>query len=74
MCSAEMVVGSIVARSPGVKFKVSRGVLGDLTGVRLTSGFFNHTATAFRCESCGTVLVPGDARTSDDHGRSSRMT
>lgn len=58
MCSAEMVEGSIVGRSPGVKFKASRDLLGDLTGVPLTSGFFNHSARAFRCGSCGTVVVP----------------
>lgn len=58
VCSAEMLEGSIVGRSPGVKFKASKGILGDLTGVPLTSGFFNHTAKAFRCGSCGTVVIP----------------
>ena len=59
-CAAEtMVSGVVVGRSPGVKFKVSRGILGDLTGRLLTSGFFNHSADAFMCQSCGTVVVPG---------------
>ena len=58
MCSAEMVEGSIVGRSPGVKFKASRDILGDLTGVPITNGFFNHSARAFRCSTCGTVVVP----------------
>ena len=48
----------IVGRSPGVKFKQARGVLGDLTGSLITSGFFNHSAPAFRCTRCATVVVP----------------
>jgi len=50
--------GLIVGRSPGVKFKKHRGIAGDLTGVPLTRGFFNHSAPALRCEKCGTVVVP----------------
>lgn len=49
----------IIGRSPGVKFKESAGVLGDLTGVLITKGMFNHSADAFRCSRCGLVLVPG---------------
>lgn len=53
--------GVIVGRSPGVKFKRSRGIAGDLTGVQLTHGFVNHSADALRCTACGTVVVlPGD--------------
>ncbi|HEV2796090.1 MAG TPA: hypothetical protein VGV65_00585 [Nocardioides sp.] len=47
----------IVGRSPGVKFKQSRGLAGDLTGIPLTTGFFNHSADARRCAACGTVVV-----------------
>ena len=58
-CSAsEMVAGVIVGRSPGVKFKAAAGVLGDLTGVLITTGFCNHSAPALRCHECGTVVVP----------------
>lgn len=53
-----MVEGVIVGRSPGVKFKASRGIGGDLTGIPITTGFFNHSAPARRCEGCGTVVVP----------------
>jgi len=49
--------GVIVGRSPGVKFKSSRGLTGDLTGIPLTTGFFNHSAPALRCGKCGTVVV-----------------
>lgn len=53
-----MTEGSIVGRSPGVKFKVRPGIAGDLTGTRLTTGIFNHSAPALRCDSCGTVVIP----------------
>lgn len=49
--------GLIVGRSPGVKFKRHRGLGGDLTGIPLTRGVFNHSAPALRCEKCGTVVV-----------------
>ena len=49
--------GLIVGRSPGVKFKRHRGLAGDLTGIRLTQGIFNHSAPALRCGTCGTVVV-----------------
>ena len=49
--------GVIVGRSPGVKFKQAQGLAGDLTGIPLTRGFFNHSADALRCASCGTVVV-----------------
>jgi len=55
---ADLTSGVIVGRSPGVKFKGSKGVTGDLTGILLTDGFFNHDAPALRCEDCGTVVVP----------------
>ena len=51
--------GVIVGRSPGVKFKAAKGLLGDLTGKTITSGVFNHQADAFRCGECGTVVVAG---------------
>ena len=57
-CGTPMADGVIVGRSPGVKFKASQGILGDLSGVLLTTGFFNHTAAASRCPQCGLVLVP----------------
>ena len=57
-CGTAMQAGVIVGRSPGVKFKGSRGVLGDLSGTPITTGFFNHSAAAFRCGSCGLVVVP----------------
>jgi hypothetical protein len=53
-----MSAGVVVGRSPGVKFKKSRGIVGDLTGVQLTSGIFNHSVDALRCNSCGTVVIP----------------
>ena len=61
VCSnSNLTPGVIVGRSPGVKFKVSKGFGGDLTGIPLTSGFFNHSAPAHRCEACGAVIVlPG---------------
>lgn len=49
--------GVIVGRSPGVKFKQSKGSAGDLNGIPLTTGIFNHTAAALRCAACGTVVV-----------------
>ncbi len=58
-CQGEMSAGVVVGRSPGVKFKESRGLTGDLTGIKLTSGFFNHSVDALRCGSCGTVVIPG---------------
>jgi hypothetical protein len=60
VCSSQaLVLGVIVGRSPGVKFKEERGLLGDLSGTLITSGAFNHSAEAWRCEACGTVIVPG---------------
>lgn len=53
-----MTEGSVVGRSPGVKFKIRRGIAGDLSGIPITTGFFNHHAEAFRCDSCGTVVIP----------------
>ncbi|MBD8868451.1 hypothetical protein [Nocardioides donggukensis] len=53
----DLTAGVIVGRSPGVKFKASQGLAGDLTGTPLTSGVFNHTAPARRCGECGTVVV-----------------
>ncbi|GAA3650984.1 hypothetical protein GCM10022237_08420 [Nocardioides ginsengisoli] len=49
--------GVIVGRAPGVTFKPSQGVSGDLAGVRLTTGVVNHTAPAVGCAACGTVVV-----------------
>lgn len=53
----ELEAGLIVGRSPGVKFKRNRGLGGDLTGIPLTRGVFNHSAPAFRCGKCGTIVV-----------------
>jgi hypothetical protein len=53
-----MEPGVVVGRSPGVKFKRSRG-LGDLGGIRLTDGIFHHSVAALRCSACGTVVIPG---------------
>lgn len=53
----ELEAGLIVGRSPGVKFKRSRGLGGDLTGIPLTRGVLNHSAPASRCAKCGTVVV-----------------
>jgi rubredoxin len=58
ICHAGMEPGVVVGRSPGVKFKRSRG-FGDLGGILLTAGIFNHSAAAFRCSSCGPVVIPG---------------
>uniref|UniRef100_UPI003F496474 hypothetical protein n=1 Tax=Nonomuraea bangladeshensis TaxID=404385 RepID=UPI003F496474 len=54
-----MESGIVVGRSPGVKFKRSMGLLGDLGGIRLTRGFGYQSADAFRCDRCGTVVIPG---------------
>jgi Domain of unknown function (DUF6487) len=59
--SPEMVQGVVVGRAPGVKFKRSRG-LADLKGVRLTTGVFDHSADALRCQDCGTVVIPPPPR------------
>jgi hypothetical protein len=58
-CQGEMSAGVVVGRSPGAKFKKARGLAGDLTGIALTRGFFNHSVDALRCDSCGTVVIPG---------------
>ena len=54
-----MSAGVVVGRGPGVKFKETRGLTGDLTGIKLTQGFFKHSVEALRCEACGTVVIPG---------------
>ncbi|MEV0971439.1 hypothetical protein [Microtetraspora glauca] len=53
--------GSRIRRGtlPRIKFKSSQDMVGDLGGILLTSGFFNHSADAFRCSECGTVVIPG---------------
>jgi hypothetical protein len=53
-----MEFGVVVGRSPGVKFKFARG-FGELGGILLTRGIFNHSVPALRCPTCGTVLIPG---------------
>lgn len=58
-CQAELRAGVVVGRGPGVKFKETRGLTGDLTGIKLTQGFFKHSVDALRCEACGTVVIPG---------------
>lgn len=58
-CSSSMAAGVVVGRAPGVKFEAARDVLGDLGGVTLTSGVFNHSVDAWRCPACGTVVIPG---------------
>jgi ribosomal protein S27E len=60
VCGGSMDVGVVVGRSPGVKFKESKGILGDLGGIPLTTGVFNHSVDALRCPSCGTVVIPGN--------------
>ena len=36
------------------------GLAGDLTGIQLyAAALFNHSADALRCETCGTVVIPG---------------
>ena len=50
----------IVGRSTDVKLKEDSGFFGDLTGLPVASGVFNHEAYAVRCESCGTVVFPGE--------------
>jgi transposase-like protein len=63
VCSSEnLTLGVIVGRSPGVRFKRARGLLGDLSGIRITSGLLSHSAQAWRCEDCGTVVVPARRR------------
>ena len=57
-CSHPMVAGFVVGRSPGVKFKADLDVVGDLGGITLTEGVFNHSIVAQRCPECGTVLIP----------------
>lgn len=57
-CAAATEPGVVVGRSPGVKFKPQRDVLGDLGGITLTSGVFNHSVDAWRCPACGTVVIP----------------
>ena len=58
-----MTAGFVVGRSPEVKFKTQRSIAGDLGGTRLTTGTFNHSAPAFRCEGCGMVVIPpGDKK------------
>ncbi len=54
-----MSAGVVVGRGPGVKFKKTRGLTGDLTGIKPTQGFFKHSADAMRCAACGTVVIPG---------------
>ena len=56
-CSSPMLAGVIVGRSPGVKFKPKRDILGDLGGIKVTQGLFNHSADAHRCGDCGAVLI-----------------
>ena len=56
-CDSPMTLGVVVGRSPGVKFKPSRDVLGDLGGIKLTKGIFNHSVDAQRCTACGAVLI-----------------
>lgn len=58
-CQSRMDEGVVVGRAPGVKFKPNTDALGDLGGVLLTSGVFNHSVAAMRCHSCGTVVIPG---------------
>ena len=55
--NSDLSDGVIVGRSPGVKFKTSKDVGGDLFGIPLTTGFFNHSAPAKRCDACGVVVV-----------------
>jgi hypothetical protein len=59
LCDTPMDSGVVVGRSPGVKFKESADMFGDLGGILLTSGLFNHSVAALRCGSCGTVVIPG---------------
>jgi hypothetical protein len=54
-----MVTGEVVARSPGPKFRTQASPLGDLGGTGFTHGLVWKKADAFRCEACGTVVVPG---------------
>ena len=54
---ADLTSGIIVGRSPGVKFKRSKGLAGDLTGVPVTTGFFKP-------QRAGPQGVPNAARSS----------
>ena len=56
-CGSAMIAGVVVGRSPGVKFKPHANVFGDLGGITLTRGFFNHSAEARRCSTCGIVVI-----------------
>jgi hypothetical protein len=56
-CGSAMVAGVVVGRSPGVKFKPHTDILGDLGGITLTRGLFNHSAEARRCVTCGIVVI-----------------
>lgn len=58
-CTSEMEPGVVLGRAPGVKFKNRRSTAGDLGGIRLTKGFFNHSVEAWHCPSCATVVIPG---------------
>ena len=60
-CGEAMEPGVVVGRSPGVKFRSSRSVMGDLGGTLLTSGIFNHSVDALRCAGCGTAVIPGSS-------------
>lgn len=53
--------GVVVGRSPGVKCRDNRDMLGDLGAVLLTSRLFHHSVAAMRCSSCGTVVIPGNS-------------
>ncbi|MBP2702620.1 hypothetical protein JOL79_02245 [Microbispora sp. RL4-1S] len=65
LCSTNMEEGVVVGRSPGVKFKKRTTVFGDLGGELLTTGIFNHSVEALRCDNCGTVVIPGRAVSSN---------
>jgi|GEM_PF-2233301 len=56
-CSCSMDAGVVVARPPGAKFKPRKGALGDIGGIKLTSGVFNYRADALRCPACGAVVI-----------------
>jgi hypothetical protein len=58
-CQTAMDEGVVVGRSPGVKFKAQRSIMGDIGGTLLTTGIFNHSVQALRCPECGTVVIPG---------------
>lgn len=65
-CAEQMHAGVVVGRSPGVKFKTARSIAGDIGGILLTTGIFNHSVNALRCARCGTVVIPGRAEPADD--------